>query len=257
MTGALNNPTPPTESNGAVPVNIQDQHTDGNLLLFHEIAATGALALDTAVDDTTVSLAAGHGMAVGELLVLKEGMRIYSGVILSLPANVATVDTPLDYAYTVAGASVHSGTYNLNLVGSLGSPRIAQVSPPPGIEWDITRIHVRMTDATVMDAGTFGGIPALTNGVVLRYVNARYKNIGNAKTNGDLILLSSDYRFDEKPPSGKYGFTSKHVFAGQEHVGVTVRLDGSMGDTLQILIQDDLSGNEVLAVRAMGHVVTD
>lgn len=249
----------PIESSGAVPVALQDQHSEMIIAPLYVQSNSGELlASAVVVDDTTLTLDAGHGTGVGDVVCLKEGAHYYTGRVLDFAggANVPTMDTPLDHAYAI-DAGVCIGDANLNVNGSLATPIVAQVSPPPGVQWDITRMHIRMVDNAVMDAGTFGGIPALTNGVVLRRADGVSKNIGNVKTNGDLALLASSYSFDDKPPSGKYGFTSNHVFGGQEHVGVTMRLNGSSADEMQVIIQDNLTGNEVLQIVAIGHVVED
>jgi hypothetical protein len=226
--------------------------------LHVEINSGTLLASPTVADDSTITLTAGHGAVADNILCIKEGTNYYVGGILNFDggANVPTLDSPMDHAYTTA-AIVCVGNPNLNVNGSLATPVIAQASPPPGVEWDVTRVHVRMIDNTVMDAGTFAGIAALTNGVVLRRTDGTSKNVGNAKTNGDIIGLASSYSFDDKPPSGGYGFTAHFVFGGQEHVGVVMRIDGATGDSIQLIIQDDLQAITQFRATAIGHVVTD
>jgi hypothetical protein len=259
MSGLSITPGVPIDIEGHAEVILQDQHTEMVVIPLHvEINSGLFLASPTVVDDTTLTLTAGHGASVDDIIVIKETTHSYVSGILDFAggANVPTMDTPLDYDFTTA-AEVCVGNPNLNVLGSLASPIVAHASPPPGVQWDITRIHVRMIDNTVMDAGTFGGIAALTNGVVLRRTDGTSKNIGNAKTNGDMIGLASAYSFDEKPPSGEHGFTVNFVFGGQDHVGVTLRIDGATDDEVQLIIQDDLQGISQFRATAIGHVVTD
>ncbi len=259
MSGIGVNPGVPTDLSGNVEVALQDQHTEMIVAPIHVLINSGLLlASPTVADDTTLTLTAGHGASAGNIICIKEATHFYVGGILDFAggANVPTMDTPLDHAFTTAALAC-VGNPNLNVLGSLASPVIAHLSPPPGVQWDITRVHVRMVDNTIMDAGTFAGIAALTNGIVLRRTDGDSKNVGNAKSNGDLIGLASSYAFDDKPPSGLYGFTVNLVFSGQEHVGVTMRIDGATADELQLIIQDDLQGIAELRATAIGHVVLD
>jgi hypothetical protein len=250
---------PIEKEDGGVAVIVQDQHSEMIVVPLHVETNSGTLlASPTSVNSSTVTLTAGHGAVVNNVLCIKEGRHYYVGGILNFDggANVPTLDTPLDHAYTTA-AIVCIGDPNLNVLGSLASPVTAHASPPPGVQWDITRVHVRMIDNTVMDAGTFAGISALANGVVLRRTDGVSKNVGNAKTNGDIIGLASAYSFDDKPPSGEYGFTAHFVFGGRSHVGVVMRINGETADEIQLIIQDDLQGITQFRATAIGHVVTN
>lgn len=249
----------PKENNGGVPVNLQDQHTEMVVApLCITINSGTLLASPTVVDDSTLTLSAGHGASIGDILTIGEGDHFYWATILDFAggANVPTVDSPLDYAFTTA-ALVVVGNDNLNAVGTLAAPITASLTPSPTTLWDITRIHVSIIDNVVMDSSKFGGIAGLTNGVVLRAVDGQVKNIVNVKSNGQLAATSSFYAYDEKAPAGVFGFVSNHVFGGQDHVGVTIRLVGSDGDTLEAIIQDDLSDLTIVKILAIGHVVTD
>jgi len=107
-----------------------------------------------------------------------------------------------------------------------------------------------------MDDSKFGDIAGgLTNGVLLRQNNGEINNIWNVKTNGEFGLLAYDTAYTDKAPAGSEGFRFRNTYAGQSKHGVTLRLQP--GETLEILIQDDLSGLEVFNVMAQGHIVTD
>jgi hypothetical protein len=106
-----------------------------------------------------------------------------------------------------------------------------------------------------MDDSLFGGITALTNGVVLRQNNGVMTNIWNVKSNGEFGLLCFDTFETSKAPAGSFGFRFRNTYAGQAKHGVTLRLEP--GDTLEVLIQDDLTDLEDFAMMAQGHVVTD
>jgi hypothetical protein len=111
-----------------------------------------------------------------------------------------------------------------------------------------------ITDDTAMDDGKFGGIGALPNGIVLRVNNGVIQNLWNVKTNGELGLLCYDSAYADRAPSGQFGFRFRNTYAGQAKHGVVIRLD--QNDTLEVLIQDNLSALLDFRMMAQGHVVT-
>jgi hypothetical protein len=246
----------PIEANGGVATNVQDQTSDIAFGPLYIDQNTGnLLASPTAINDYTISLSPGHGAIIGDIIVLRENSHHFWAEILSFATDVATIDRPLDYAFST-GSEVSIGDANLNKNGS-GTVVTGHLVPPIGTSWDVTRLHVRIVDNVVMDSAKFGGISALTRGVVLRRVNGNYKVIANAKSNGDLATFAYSDKYDDKAPAGVYGFLSKYVFGGQGNAGVAIRLEGVDADELQVLVQDDLTDLILVQVIAIGHVVVD
>ena len=244
----------PIEANGALPVNIQDQHTELVDLYFHVDEASFTFASAVTIGDTSFTATAGHGISIGDLLQVYGQGRLSQFEAINVVGDVITVDTPFDCSFTTECAATR-GPYNLNLDGS--STMIeAHIDPPDGVEYDIVRIIIYIQDGTAMDDALFGGLTELTNGIVLRTVNGITKNIFNVKSNGELALRAYDTIYTTKAPAGSYGLRCRRTFGGQDKNGVTIRLNGSSGDRLQLLIQDDLTGLEAFKVVAQGHVVT-
>jgi hypothetical protein len=251
------------DTRGNVQVVIQDQFTDIVDLQVSIPIDTADIVINTAIDDTVVRIDSATTPVVGDLLCLKEfgGTKFFQGEILVVTpiggtVYDVTVDSPLDFAYTTAhGCSLRDK--NLNKDGSV-TPVIAELSPEGLIAaWDITRMIVFISDGTSMDISTFGGLPALTRGVVFRKKNTTFKNIFNAKSNGDFGLHSYDITFDDRAAAGFFGFRSRRSFSGQDKNGVTIRLDPneSPDDAFQTIIQDDLTGLIDFRVVIQGHVV--
>lgn len=254
---------PVLESNGAMPINIQDQTSEIIDLHLTQIIDTLTIDVNTAIDDVVVRISSDTLPVVGNVVCFKEGTAFYQGEILavSLVAGTQydiTLDTPLDYAYTTAGGcSLRSEDLNVN--GSV-TKQIFAISPAnlqAGTKWDIVRIIFVITDDVVMDDEKFGGLTALTNGIVLRRVDGTYKNIFNVKTNADFIAHSYDVDYSAKAPAGFYGFRCRRTFGGQDKNGVVIRLDADTSDELQVIVQDDLSALTRFHVIVQGHVVTD
>lgn len=254
MASQWSRPQITVDSDGYLEVTPHDQTTQLISVPLQVLSNEGTLlAVATAVDDRVITLTAGHGVTVGAVVALRQGTRYYFGTANAVNGNDITMDVPIDFAYPTT-AWVTVGTANLRLNGTPAAPIVAGVGPPSNIDWEITRVHIRMVDAQVMDAGTFGGRDALPNGLLLRIDNGERYNIGNVKTNGDLAAFATRYEFDEKPPAGKYGFTSNHAIAGMQNAGIALKIRGAAGDQVQVLIQDDLTGLDVITILAIGHV---
>ena len=108
-----------------------------------------------------------------------------------------------------------------------------------------------------MDFTTFGGLAALANGCVLRYLQEDLTFINSFawRTNDELIERSFDHNFQSKIGGGSHGFVARSTWSGQDKRGVTIRLDGALFEELQIVVQDDLTGLDKFRVVSQGHIV--
>ena len=245
------------DNEGVKDIIWNDQHTEIINLHFTRLIQPIAIAADTNIDDTSVSITAASAPVVGNLVCFKEYTAFYQGYILSVAGTgpyTVTLDTPLDFAFTTAGGCSERSE-DMNVDGSV-TPVEFSVSPAnlaDGVEWDITRIIGTMLDNTSMDDGKFGGGTALTKGIVLRYSDGITKNIFNAKTNGDLAEQMYDVQYATNSPAGLYGLRFRRSFAGLDKNGVVIRLDAARGDTLSIIIQDNLTGLVEFHCVVQGH----
>jgi len=251
--------TTPLESNGAVPVNIQDQTSLAIDLKFIQSQAQTTLTSTAAIGATVINVASAASFDAGDavgLFCAVDGHFMFAEVI-SVNVLAITIDTPIDKAFA-SGDNVIVATGHMNLSGTLASPQVFQVGPAgigTGLAIDITRIMGNISDGSAMDDGKFGGITGLTNGVVLRQNNGEINNIWNVKSNGDIGLLCFDAQYTTKAPAGENGFRFRNTYASPGKHGVAIRLEA--GDTLEILIQDDLTDLTDFQVMAQGHVVTE
>ena len=250
----------PVESNGAIPVNIPDQHSLALDLNFIKAqAAPTTLISDTAPGDTSISLTSTTGFVDDCVVGLfnPDGF-FYFGRQLGAPSGSdINLDTPIDKVFSNSNTTVVCASDNMAVDGSV-TTQIFQIGPvggTTGVEIDITRVMGYIQDATAMDDAKFGGIPALTKGIVLRHNNDIINNIWNIKTNGGFGLMCFDLNYSEKAPAGSFGVRFRNTYAGQAKHGVTIRLE--VGDILELLVQDDLTGLEAFNMMAQGHIVTD
>lgn len=242
-----------TSTNSALDVAVQDQFTEIIDFYLHSHDTEGNLLLSpVAVDDTDITLTPGHGAVIGNIIGIKENAVMYQSEIINVVGDVITVSSPSDRAFTTS-AGVHIGSNNMNVDGS-ATTQIFKLSAPIGVKWDIVRILFYIQDNSSMDDSRFGGLTALTNGVVIRLKNGNVKNIFHVHSNGEFAIRAFDTVYTDKAPAGSFGFRVRRTFGGPSKNGVVIRLDGDIDDQLQVLIQDDLTGLENFNCVAQGHV---
>lgn len=254
----------PTEKSGGVPVNIQDQTTRPlDLYFLQQKGIPTTLNAPTAIDDTTIIVTSRDSINAGDFIGIFSGTSLedhfYFAEVLSASADTVELDSPLDFAFDSLDPVIStSREMNVNGAGDFQTFSVTNGTAATTIEIDLTRILFHMITATGPNIAEFGDLTALTRGIVLRRNNGVKQNIWNAKSNGDFLTLMYDVSFYYAAgpgPQGSDGVGGRFSFAGQDKHGVTVRLAG--GESLDLIIQDDLSGLTSFRMIAEGHIVTD
>jgi hypothetical protein len=252
------------EANGGLAINIQDQTTTAldNYFVQYTQAPT-TLAVAASPGDYTITLTDATGFVAGNTVGLPNLVppydNSYFGTQLGAPAGaVITLDTPISTNMGI-GNTVWTGNRSMNVDGSV-TPAIFQIGPVGAateLEIDIVRIMGWIQDDVSMDDAKFGGISALTKGMVLRRNNAdgTFTNYWNVKSNGEIRLLAFDANYASKAPSGFFGFNFRNTYGGQSKHGVVIRL--ATGQSMQVVVQDDLTDLAEMFMMAQGHIVTD
>jgi|14BtaG_2_1085337.scaffolds.fasta_scaffold00580_8 hypothetical protein len=223
---------------------------------FGRLDDATTLSAQADAEDMTLTLADTTGFVDGTVIGVFSATDpdvFYLGTQIGAPAgSVVTLDTPVDQALP-SGSAVAGVTTNMAVDGS-STTQVFQIGPVAAASTqvvNILRIMGTMLDSTAMDDGKFGGISALTNGCVLRHNNDVIQNIWNVKTNADLALLCYDLRYADKAPGGQFGLNFRNTYGGQNTHGVVIALQP--GDTLELLVQDDLTGLDQFKMMAQGH----
>lgn len=245
----------PLGDDGDVNVDVRSRHTLPLDLNFLEKIGDTTLASSASVGDTTLDLVNATGFVDGNKIEVEGLTSTFFAQQIGAPSgNIITVDTPMD-AIKITGRPVDRFNNNMNVLGTLTTPRIFQIGAAGSIiNNDITRVMGYIQSGSAMDDSKFGSLTALTNGIVLRRVNADIENYWNIKTNGELALITcGDFDYTIKAPAGSFGARFCNTYAGPDKHGVTIRLKKS--DMLQILIQDDLTGLQIFNMMGQGHEV--
>jgi len=245
------------ESNGAMPVNIQDQTSDLFMgTMARAIGSPMTLASTTVKDSYQVTLTAGHTFTAGDCMLIVCRKHEFLGKVLSVAGNVITLDSPLDCEYLASSSLVFEIQKNMNVNGSVRPVKYeVALGETSDVEIDIYEIRFKLFDNSAMDESRFGGMTALTRGVVLRVERAdgTIKNYFNAKSNGMFSLYCDNNQYDTKAPSGQYSVEFKWKVSRDQ--GVAIRL--SAGDKFVLIVQDDLTPLINFEAKVLGHEVTD
>jgi hypothetical protein len=257
---------------------VQDQTTPVLTTPFLQLRAAVTLSSDTVIDSRTIDLTVGHGTLFGDVMELAESTttKFMQAVAIDplglaaagtpVPGNTITLDSPVNRVYTTSGSIALRSTKGMIVDGRMVSqggpgPQLYSVLPLPSQSGDMVRIIIELRGRVngSMDFTTFGSEPELLNGIVIRIKNqdGTFQNLFNFKSNSDFIEQAFDHAFlDPKGGNTVPGFTSRVTWGGQSKHGVVIRLDGSKGEELQIIIQDDLTGgNTRLHLTAQGHEI--
>lgn len=240
-----------TEIDGAVRVQIQDPHTDiFDAYLVNEIS-TSKLASDALVNTRSIELESGHGFVVDDVIYIN---GLYKARVITVNTNTITVNQPLNKTFLAQNVVVRA-TSNMRVDGS-ATQKIFKIQPPLGTAFDIYSMKINMRSTADMDDSKFGGITALTNGLMFRVKksNSLYNNLFSARINSEFQLRCEEVIYETKAPAGEYGMTAEYSFVKK---GVAVRLDGDIGQALEAIVYDNLSvaGMTYLACVAKGHIV--
>ena len=252
------------ESNGSMPVTLQDQTTPTVITKMSILEETTTTTAPVAIGDTVVAVTSVTGITAGKFLTFFDpaSIRFMNAGVIGVASLNVTIDRPFDFAYP-SGSYVDVSETNLAVAGSLASPIIAGVRnnagavPPPGIDlsMDVTRVMFHCVADSACNLTTFGNIAALTNGISLRKRDGDYYNIFNCKSNGELkeIMYDLDIMATGTVGQGEDGFFGRLTFAGQNKMGVTVRL--AINEDLELFIQDDLTDLTYFGITVEGSIV--
>lgn len=241
--------------NTGVKTFTQDQTSES--LEVPLLTSRGSFVLDgnTVRDTRFFDAVGGHNILVGEVLEFANSSTFMQARVLNLVSDNIEIDTPFNHSYG-GGDTVIRSSDDMRVDGS-ATPVVFSVLPLPEQAGDMTRYIITIeSTANTMDFTQFGSLPALTNGCVLRVrrANGDFRNLFNFKTNGEFIEKSFDHNFQTKSGGGGSGFVARSTYAGPSKRGVAIRLDGSLGEELQCLVQDKLDvGLLKFRIGAQGH----
>jgi hypothetical protein len=232
------------EDNGSLPVTLQDQTTPTVITHMSVLQETTTTTAPVAINDTVVSVANATGIVAGKFLAFFDpaSVRFMNAFVISVNVLDVTIDRPFDFAFP-SGSYVDVSEHDLTKVGV-------------GTSMDVTRVMFHCVADSACNLTTFGNIiGGITNGLVLRKRDGEVFNIFNVKNNGELkeIMFDFDIMATGTVGQGEDGFFGRLTFAGQNKMGVTVRL--AINEDLELFIQDDITSLLHFSITVEGSIV--
>jgi len=231
-----------------------------NLYLTDYDDTFSVAATAPSVGDNEFTALAGHSITTGDTIMIYEDDVYFQCQVLNVVINTITIDTPIPYAFTVAGAAGINGVRNANVDGSV-TPVTYKIEPPPGQIWDITKTSIYLEgDTAAMTHTLFGDIAALTNGVVLQVSRrsvVKYEVLLNAKANIDFMRSSGATKVQPSMTALAFGLHSFKTYGNEAYSGAMIRLDGDQLDKLEFVVQDDLTSLVLVKIKAQGYFLKE
>jgi len=251
------------EPNGSLPVTLQDQTTPIVIAKLSHLIASTTISSSMAINDYSMVVANNASIVIGSLLTIFDpiGVRYTTFIALGISGTTITLDRPCDFAYPAGSFVDISDEEMANYDGSVtpvvfGLRNNAGATPPPGIDLsvDITRLIFECQCSGVPEVDMLGDIAGgLTRGLFCRRRDGVFQNIFNVKTNGEISGIMYDFSYFAADKKGTNGFASRLTFAGQNKMGVVIRL--GIDEDIEVIIQDDLTDLVSLKIIAEGSIV--
>lgn len=224
-----------------------------NLYLCSQLAQT-ILASNSTLNANTIVVTSATNITTGKTINISQGARIFQSLVTNVSGTTVTLASPLDYAFAT-GATVCVGNWNLNQDGS-STPIIFMIQPPPNAKFHIKTITITMADNAEMDDSKFGGITALTKGLIARRVNGSTFNYFLVTNNRGFSQAGYEKKYNDRAGgTGAYGIDIvKDLMVNNGNI---IALDGATNDQLQFIIRDNLTALSEFTVSVHGHIVED
>lgn len=216
---------------------------------------------DGVLGEQEIDITTGSAVAAGHMIELYENGNVFQALVTDVTADVAfdTVefDAPLPFAFTALGASGRVGIRNANVDG--GTPAPFTLAPPTGHIWDIAHLITYIHDQTAMDSSLFGGITALTNGVSYRVYRSatQYEHLDIIKANEEFFVHGWEVDYPENMLTDHYAIRAVKRFGHEREAGAMIRLDGTKGEYLEMLVSDNLTDLDLVKFFAHGYILQD
>lgn len=222
-------------------VYIQNQTTP--MLDIRFLQRLGSFQLATNTDPTSRFFEAlpGHNISVDDVIELGNASGFTQSVVIGVVGDTIEIDEIIGDVYET-GIDFNRSNSDMRVDGST-TPVVFTIKPDPGQSGDINAIKWAIQSTSSMDFSTFGSAPALRVGMMLRVKRSdgAFINLFNYKSNGALVVRGFEHYFQQKVGGGLHSFICEVGFNGQEQRGVVVRVDGDLGEELQLVVQDDLT----------------
>lgn len=220
---------------------------------LYKKVATPVISSTAAIGDAVINVVSSTGVVVNHAITFYEGVNMFQSLVKATTATSVTLASPIDFEYT-EDALIEAGLWSMDVDGST-TPQVFSIKAPPESSVHIHTINCSMLDATDMDDGTFGGMAALSNGILFRFLDGVTKNLAVILNNIGFWEIGFSTEYSAKAPAGQYGFKARRKIP--EVDGVIVKLPLGGASEFQIHVRDDLTALDLFACTINGHMLNN
>lgn len=220
---------------------------------LYQTKATVVLSSATEIGDELIKVVSSSGVVVGHAITFYEGNNMFQSLVTATTPTTVSIASLIDFEYT-PDALIEAGLWSMNVDGS-SETQIFSIKAPPTSVVCIHTINCSMLDASDMDDAKFGGMDALTHGILFRFVDGIIKNLALIVNNIGFWEIGFKTEYSPKAPAGQYGFRARrHI---PEINGVVVRINFGGTSEFQIHVRDDLTDLDLFACVINGHLINN
>ena len=246
----------PTGESGDTALAVHIEHLHQHIWNHYfklNTAVTDTLNGAVSADSKILVLNDATGFSANDMIDISLGAKhvhMYRKII-SIATNTLTLDSGLDVALT-DGSVITQTSFNMAVNGSV-TPQVFTVRSTTDEKVDIMRLLLSIVDNVAADDGKFGGIAALTNGVHIRrnMNDGTYQTLAIWRANKDMKEDMYDVAYTDKAGGGNYGVNGRWTIF---ETGAVLNIDGDLGETIECVIQDDLTTLIDFQIKMQGHI---
>lgn len=220
---------------------------------LYQTIATPTISATATIGDEVITVISSTGVVANHAITFYEGSNMFQSLVTGTTATTISLASPIDFAYT-ASALVEAGLWSMNVNGSVTTQIFSIKAPPTGSICAHT-INFTMLDATDMDDGKFGGMAALTHGILFRFINGLTKNLAVIVNNIGFWEIGFITEYSSKAPAGQYGFKGRRNVP--QINGVVIKINSGGDSEFQIHIRDDLTTLDLFTSTINGFIATE
>lgn len=257
-------------TSGTLDIHAKELHTElvNKIFLYHTGSFSSiSSAFGPGASSIAVTAATSGMVNSGDFFVITESgtnitETLHAKIVSQPSALVLNLDRQLCNSYSqsaqIEQVIENMATASLTDSASPENPIIFKIAPQNTVVdsskvWNITRMNIAMEDATTPTDDLFGGMAALTNGVSVVENKAQNVQLSHWHKNGDMILDSGvDVEYHQKGTGGtNHGVRGRWTLV---NAGIVSRIHGTLSESLEIWIQDDISDLVEMRIKAQGNI---
>lgn len=204
-------------------------------LYLYRTDAEPSLTSGTNVNDVTINIDSNTNVSNGDAITIYEDNRIFQSLVVSSTTTSITMASKIDYTFTT-NAMVEVGPWNAAVDGS-STEQVFSIKAPMSATLAINSVSGTILDGSDMDDAKFGGLSALSNGIIYRLQDGDVLQLALIVNNIGFFEYGFNIEYADKAPAGSYGFRFRRDLVNINGSVLSLTSDHE----LQLIVRDDLT----------------